>query len=169
MATQELKLPAWTPGAPGIRGTRPLTRPLVDALDEGEPGRVPPATASKLKALIAKLSSLLAMVPPELRGKIMALIAQAEAALAGLWIGDLGALVSLMERTIAILNQLLGWGDLRDLRELSSRQYWERRRLWAELSRLLGGVAEAPTDTLSSTREPDALGSLSAMIRARFE
>lgn len=160
-------------GTQGLAASRPGTRPFggslrVDARDEEGPGRISPAMASKIRALIAKLSSLLAMVPPELRGKIMALIAQAEGALSGFWVGDLGALVGLMERTVQLLNQLAGWGDLRDLRALATRNYWERKRLLAELNRLLGNLEIPGTDSLSTRREPDPIDSLSAMIRARF-
>jgi hypothetical protein len=149
-------------------GARPLTKPLVDPLDEGEPGRLSPAMTSKLKALIAKLRSLLAMVPPELRGKIMALISQAEAALAGIWMGDLASLVSLMERTVQLLHQLLGWGDVRDLRAQAARDYWERRRLLGELRQLLAGVEENRQDLRLARSEADPIVSLSALIASRF-
>lgn len=178
MPTQDL-IQALDAAARGTRplgtqtlGTRPAgTRPFqsrADAVDDGGPGRVSPAMSSKLRALITQLRSLLAMVPPELRGKIMALIAQAEGALSGFWVGDLGALVGLMERTVQLLNQLAGWGDLRDLRALATRNYWERKRLLAELNRLLGNLEVPGTDSLSTRREPDPIDSLSAMIRARF-
>ncbi len=162
MPTHDLTVPA-------TRGTRPLgSRRPLDPLDEGEPGRVSPAMSSKLRTLISKLRSLLAMVPPELRGKIMAMISQAEGALSGLWMGDVGALVSLMERTIQLLNQLAGWGDLRDLRAIASRAHWEKRRLLAELSSLLGGIEVTPVDTMSRRSRPDPIDSLSALISSRF-
>lgn len=172
MPTQDLNHPTFSPQGTRPLGTRPLgTRPLglqVDAVGEDEPGRISPAMSSKLRSLIAKLRSLLAMVPPELRGKVMALIASAEGALAGFWIGDIGSLVSLMERTVQLLNQLAGWGDLRDLRALASRAYWDRRRILSELNQLLAG-AEAPgLDSLKTQREADPIGSLAAMIQSRF-
>ena len=171
MANPDLSV-TMTPDA--ARGTRPLglrslgTRPLRDPLGEDEPGRVSPAMASKIRALIAKLRSLLAMVPPELRGKIMGLIASAEGALAGFWMGDLGSLVSLMERTVQLLNQLAGWGDLRDLRALAARMYWDRRRILSELQQLLAGVEARGVDSLKTRGEPDPIGSLAAMIDSRF-
>lgn len=172
MATRELKLAAI---GESLRGTRPLgayasgTRPLRDPLGEDEPGRVSPAMASKIRSLISKLRAMLAMVPPELRGKLLALIASAEGALAGFWIGDIGALISLMERTVALLNQLAGWGDLRDLRALAARAYWDRRRVLAELNQLLAGVTAPATDSRApSPVEPDPIRSLAAMIEARF-
>lgn len=172
MPTQELNPATWPTAGTAIRGTRPLgTRPLgerVDAVGEDEPGRISPATAGKLRSLIAKLRSLLAMVPPELRGKVMALIASAEGALAGFWIGDIGSLVSLMERTVQLLNQLAGWGDLRDLRALASRDYWDRRRILSELNQLLAGVEAPGVDSLKTQREADPIGSLAAMIQSRF-
>ncbi|MNK46318.1 hypothetical protein D3C87_651020 [compost metagenome] len=161
-----------TPDA--LRGTRPLglrflgTRPLGDSVAEEEPGRVSPAMAGKIRALIAKLRSLLSMVPPELRGKIMGLIASAEGALAGFWMGDLNSLVSLMERTVQLLNQLAGWGDLRDLRALATRMYWDRRRILSELQHLLAGAETRSVDSLKTQREPDPIGSLAAMIDSRF-
>lgn len=149
-------------------GTRPLGEWGVDAIGEDEPGRVSPASASKLRSLIAKLRSLLAMVPPELRGKVMGLIAAAESALAGFWIGDIGALISLMERTVKLLDQLAGWGDLRDLRALATRVYWARRKILAELHQLLSGLEAPTTDTLKTRREADPIDSLAAMIDRRF-
>jgi hypothetical protein len=140
----------------------------VDAVGEDEPNRISPAMSGKLRSLIAKLRGLLAMVPPELRGKVMGLIASAEGALAGFWIGDLGALVSLMERTVQLLNQLAGWGDLRDLRALASRAYWDRRRILSELNQLLTGVEAPGLDSLKTQREADPIGSLAAMIQSRF-
>jgi hypothetical protein len=171
MATSELSV-ALTRDVP--RGTRPLgsnargTRPLGDPLGEEDHGRLSPAMSSKIRALIAKLRSLLAMVPPELRGKIMGLIASAESALAGFWMGDLASLVSLMERTVQLLNQLAGWGDLRDLRAMAARAYWDRRRLLAELNQLLAGVEARGIDSLKTQRQADPIGSLAAMIDSRF-
>ncbi len=170
MATQDLNALTPSPSRPGTRplGTRPLGDPRVDAVGEESAGRVSPAMSSKLRALIAKLRSLLAMVPPELRGKVMGLIAAAEGALAGVWIGDLASLVSLMERTVQLLNQLAGWGDLRDLRALATRAYWDRRRILSELQQLLSGVETPGLDSLKTRREPDPIGSLAALIDSRF-
>ena len=170
MSTQDLNALTPPSSRPGTRpfGTRPLGDTQVDPVGEDEPGRVSPAMSSKLRGLIAKLRSLLAMVPPELRGKVMGLIAAAEGALAGVWIGDIASLVSLMERTVQLLNQLAGWGDLRDLRALATRAYWDRRRLLSELNQLLVGVEAPAADTLKTRREADPVGSLAAMIDSRF-
>lgn len=180
MPTQDLPHPTWAstqPLASRPMGTRPLGtlplggRPLgvaVDAVGEDDPRRLSPAMAGKLRALIAKLRSLLAMVPPELRGKVMGLITAAEGALSGIWIGDVGSLVSLMERTVQLLNQLAGWGDLRDLRALASRAFWERRRILSELHQVLSGVSTPAADTLKTRREADPIDSLSALIQSRF-
>jgi|GEM_PF-3105208 len=176
MATSDLSVTLARDIPRGTRstGTRPLgphglgTRPLDDPLGEDDPRGLSPAMSSKIRGLIAKLRGLLAMVPPELRGKIMGLIATAEGALAGFWIGDLAALVSLMERTVLLLNQLAGWGDIRDLRALATRAYWDRRRILTELNQLLADVESRGVDSLRTRREADPIASLASMIDARF-
>jgi hypothetical protein len=73
-----------------------------------------------------------------------------------------------MERTVQLLNQLAGWGDVRDLRALASRNYWERRRILGELQLMLAGTDAPGVDSLKTRREADPIGSLAAMIQARF-
>ncbi|MNR82172.1 hypothetical protein D3C72_129270 [compost metagenome] len=73
-----------------------------------------------------------------------------------------------MERTVQLLNQLAGWGDLRDLRALATRMYWDRRRILSELQHLLAGAETRSVDSLKTQREPDPIGSLAAMIDSRF-